>query len=557
MPAQSKAQQRFMGMVHAAQKGELDNPSKEVEKVAKDMDKSDAKDFASTKHKGLPNHVKQEILKRVKEYAIVGDKDVKYPANNEPLRSDDEMDLQEDRIPQNFNVGVASDYHTKVGTTPRKDYDDTNFDKENAGQPDLEEGTGDELEMLKLTVKAMKSMPGSPRQKQYIKQLNALRVKNGLKPLAETYIKEWGSSLDNYYILNKDAKLDGTPEDIDAIDRTIESANEEQPHQKEMIDGIVEMLNQVEDINNRKEMALDQLNNFKKEGIEVNTQEFLNRCGLSSVNEVGIKDWHFKAIEQMYKKAGSFTRKKIAALITKNPNSSWDKIERELKDSDYGDVSYYTDRLHLEGINESWTVKDGNVLSNGKLIGYYDFDRDSDSFWVDDVKKGKGQISFDTKKEVEDYFKKNEKDAVKHLQKIREGKELKWQDVEVGDAANVKAINKTGLIIKTYGRKFHLKFPNGSTKTYDANELTFVKNESVNESTNPREEALIKTFKNIVDNHSSLKVKDGGRTTLVDVQSANAVLKLYDALSDSNKKTLLKMSIPKMIKMAWHVLGKK
>ena len=69
---------------------------------------------------------------------------------------------------------------------------------------------------------------------------------------------------------------------------------------------------------------------------------------------------------------------------------------------------------------ESWTVKDGNVLSNGKLIGYYDFDRDSDSFWVDDVKKEKGQLSFDTKKEVEDYFKKNEKDAVKHLQKLRE-----------------------------------------------------------------------------------------------------------------------------------------
>lgn len=223
MPAQSKAQQRFMGMVHAAQKGELDNPSPEVAKVAKDMSDKDAKDFASTSHKGLPNRVKREILNRLKqEYGLM------LPGHN--------------------------------------------------------------------------IKPASPAQ--------------------------------------------------------------------------------------------------------------------------------------------------------------------SLED--------------LEGVNESWTVKDGSVLSNGKLIGYYDFDRDSDSFWVDDVKKGKGQLSFDTKKEVEDYFKKNEKDAVKHLQKLREGKELKWQDVEVGDAANVKAINKTGLIIKTYGRKFHLKFPNGSTKTYDANELTFVKNESVN-----------------------------------------------------------------------------
>jgi hypothetical protein len=71
-------------------------------------------------------------------------------------------------------------------------------------------------------------------------------------------------------------------------------------------------------------------------------------------------------------------------------------------------------------LNEGWDVKDGKVLSNGKLIGYYEFDRDSDSFWVDDVKKGKGQLSFDTKREVEDYFKKNEKDAIKHLGKLRE-----------------------------------------------------------------------------------------------------------------------------------------
>jgi hypothetical protein len=71
-------------------------------------------------------------------------------------------------------------------------------------------------------------------------------------------------------------------------------------------------------------------------------------------------------------------------------------------------------------LKENWDVKDGKVLSNGKIIGYYEFDRDSDSFWVDDVKKGKGQLSFDTKREVEDYFKKNEKDAIKHLGKLRE-----------------------------------------------------------------------------------------------------------------------------------------
>jgi hypothetical protein len=60
MPSVSKAQQKFMGMVHAAQKGDLENPSPEVEKAADSMTDKAAKDFASTKHKGLPNHVKKE-----------------------------------------------------------------------------------------------------------------------------------------------------------------------------------------------------------------------------------------------------------------------------------------------------------------------------------------------------------------------------------------------------------------------------------------------------------------------------------------------------------------
>tara|TARA_B100002019_G_scaffold274420_1_gene271342 strand:- start:429 stop:830 length:402 start_codon:yes stop_codon:yes gene_type:complete len=51
--AVSRKQQRFMGMVHAAQKGEK-AASGEVAKVASSMKKKDAKDFASTKHKGLP-----------------------------------------------------------------------------------------------------------------------------------------------------------------------------------------------------------------------------------------------------------------------------------------------------------------------------------------------------------------------------------------------------------------------------------------------------------------------------------------------------------------------
>ena len=66
MPAVSKAQQRFMGMVRATQKGEMKNPSPEVQDAANSMKKKDAKDFASTKHKGLPE--KKEVKEDMKGY---------------------------------------------------------------------------------------------------------------------------------------------------------------------------------------------------------------------------------------------------------------------------------------------------------------------------------------------------------------------------------------------------------------------------------------------------------------------------------------------------------
>lgn len=54
---------------------------------------------------------------------------------------------------------------------------------------------------------------------------------------------------------------------------------------------------------------------------------------------------------------------------------------------------------------------------------------------------------------------------------------VKWQDAQIGDNARVVAENKTGLIMQAYGRKFHLKFVDGSEKTYDAKELEFFTDE--------------------------------------------------------------------------------
>ena len=73
----SKSQQRFFGMVRATQKGETKAPSSEVARVASSIKKKDAKDFAKTKHKGLPEKkVKKESFEsgvmKARRYHRVG-----------------------------------------------------------------------------------------------------------------------------------------------------------------------------------------------------------------------------------------------------------------------------------------------------------------------------------------------------------------------------------------------------------------------------------------------------------------------------------------------------
>lgn len=65
--AVSKSQQRFFGMVDAYKKGDLSGKdvSKSVKDAAKGMSMKQVKDFSKTKHKGLPNHINEEQLRKI------------------------------------------------------------------------------------------------------------------------------------------------------------------------------------------------------------------------------------------------------------------------------------------------------------------------------------------------------------------------------------------------------------------------------------------------------------------------------------------------------------
>ena len=79
MPALSKKQQRFFGIVRAIQKGEQAATTPETAKAAADMKKTDVKKFASTKHKGLPN-------KKVTTEEIKLNRKISFPQMQERIR---------------------------------------------------------------------------------------------------------------------------------------------------------------------------------------------------------------------------------------------------------------------------------------------------------------------------------------------------------------------------------------------------------------------------------------------------------------------------------------
>ena len=77
MPALSKKQQKFFGIVRAIQKGEQTPTTPETAKAAADMKKSDVKKYASTKHTKLPEKKKVEEKLDKKDIPFLKDLAVK------------------------------------------------------------------------------------------------------------------------------------------------------------------------------------------------------------------------------------------------------------------------------------------------------------------------------------------------------------------------------------------------------------------------------------------------------------------------------------------------
>ena len=83
---------------------------------------------------------------------------------------------------------------------------------------------------------------------------------------------------------------------------------------------------------------------------------------------MGVGDWHFKAIMKLYDKASSFGRKKIGAAVCANPNASRREVERELRNSDYEEISDASVKL---GLLKEEIPATPQKKSKGRVIGEF------------------------------------------------------------------------------------------------------------------------------------------------------------------------------------------
>lgn len=115
MPAASQAQQKLMGMAYAFKKGDMkpEDASDEVKKLADEMTLDQLKDYAETKHEGLP--VKKESEETPKKL-----KNIKT-FEEFIAECDDETDEEEsvDEYNRAANVGAP-----KIGDTVKFKLDD-------------------------------------------------------------------------------------------------------------------------------------------------------------------------------------------------------------------------------------------------------------------------------------------------------------------------------------------------------------------------------------------------------------------------------------------------
>ena len=171
---------------------------------------------------------------------------------------------------------------------------------------------------------------------------------------------------------------------------------------------------------------------------------------------------------------------------------------------------------------------------------------------------------------------KNKKDLAKFVNTLHKGGYVYGFNESVNEGISVfdeRHFGKKGIIImiddngkkvsaifkdKKNADKFNRNKPSDIKKLLQlAKKTKFPKaiDESLNEAKEPE---VISQLRDIVKRKQNKKIKDpiSGKMMRVDLYSASAITKVYDAINKSNKDKFGKLSLPKMVNVAFSVIKK-
>jgi hypothetical protein len=163
----------------------------------------------------------------------------------------------------------------------------------------------------------------------------------------------------------------------------------------------------------------------------------------------------------------------------------------------------------------------------------------------DRIKALKQKLSDTKSAEQKKLFQDRLKNALQTLSNIKKGHGIKAPHSEIALPAAGTGLTFPGGTINGSPTEDDVK---NTRKQLDKEALT-------SPDTEPD---VITALKDIVKNHQAQKIKDGknGKTVTVDVQSANAVVHIYNGLGTSNRIKYVNGGLISMVNMAWKILAR-
>jgi len=323
-----------------------------------------------------------------------------------------------------------------------------------------------------------------------------------------------------------------------------------------------------------------------------------------NIKEVTTNDWHFKAIMSIWDKGGSFTRKKIAAVLCNDPKADRRDVEDALRNSGYNEVTDVTDRLRIEGVIKEEDSIPGGLAKGMTLNDIAEKHGMSVDMLVAEFKKGiQTEMEHTTDREmakeitldhlfedpqyytklatVEEYVDDKGVEHVAAALPQTEEEPIKEEDYSETPEETLEGLKEMAMgnleRIVDYANMISQRMGEGQNlESWMYSQLTIalenlntvhdamdgtdgekepVKEGNINEGTEPD---IIAQIKNIAKTHQNNIVVDpkSGKKMRVDAFSASAIATVYDALSDSSKEKFLASGLLGMQQMAMKLLKK-